>query len=99
MKKVVEGEIHGVVYCDEYAGCMGCSAKIRSEDEIVAECMKCGMVMKVSKRNKFVTARVSVGGRDRKVRTLTMFNSVISSIIEGVNGADLKRKLLAAPAF
>ena len=28
-----------------------------------------------------------------------MFNSVISSIIEGVNGADLKRKLLAAPTF
>ena len=41
---------------------------------------------------------MSVGGRDGKVRTLTMFNSVISSIIEGVNGADLKRKLLAAPA-
>ena len=35
----------------------------------------------------------------RKVHTLTMFNSVISSIIEGVNGANLKRKLLAAPAL
>ena len=23
VKKVVEGEIDGVVYCDEYAGCMG----------------------------------------------------------------------------
>ena len=23
-KKVVEGEIDGVVYCDEYAGYMGC---------------------------------------------------------------------------
>ena len=31
--------------------------------------------------------------------TLTMFNSVISSIVEGVNRANLKRKLLAAPAF
>ena len=99
VKKVVEGEIDGVVYCDEYAGCMGCSAKIRSEDEIVAECMKCGMVMKVSKCKKFVTARVSVGGWDGKVHTLTMFNSVISSIVEGVNRANLKRKLLAAPAF
>ena len=98
VKKVVEGEIDGVVYCDEYAGCMGCS-KIRSEDEIVAECMKCGMVMKVSKCKKFVTARVSVGGRDGKVHTPTMFNSVISSIVEGVNRANLKRKLLAAPAF
>ena len=27
VKKVVEGEIDGVVYCDEYAGCMGCSAR------------------------------------------------------------------------
>ena len=97
--KKVEGEIDGVVYCDEYAGCMGCSAKVRSEDEIVAECMKCGMMMKVSKCKKFVTARVSVGGWDGKVHTLTMFNSVISDIIEGVNGVDLKRKLLAAPAF
>lgn len=99
VKKVIEGEIDGVVYCDEYAGCMGCSAKVRSEDEIVAECTKCGMVMKASKCKKFATARVAVGGRDGKVHTLTMFNSIISSIIKGVNEADLKRKLLAAPAF
>ena len=57
------------------------------------------MAMKVSKCKKFVTVRESVGGQDRKVHTLTMFNSVIFSIIEGVNGANLKRKLLAAPAF
>ena len=88
VKKVAEGEIDGVVYCDEYAGCIGCSAKIRSEDEIVADCIKCGMVMKVSKCKKLVTARVSVGGRDGKVHTLTMFNSAISSIVEGVNGAN-----------
>ena len=56
VKKVVEGEIDGVVYCDEYAGCMGCSAKIRSEDEIVAECMKHGMVMKVSKCKETLAA-------------------------------------------
>ena len=61
---------------------MGCSAKVLSEDEIVAECMKCGMVMKVSKCKKFVTARVSVGGRNRKVHTLTMFNSVISELLK-----------------
>ena len=44
--------------------------------------------MKVSKCKKFVTARVSVGGQDGKVHTLTMFNSVISSIVEGVDGAN-----------
>ena len=53
------------MYCDEYAGCMGCSAKVRSEDEIAAECMKCGMVMKVSKCKKFVTACQLVDGMGR----------------------------------
>ena len=98
VRKVVEGEIDGVLCTEEYVGCMACKAKVQSEDGVLAECTKCGMIMKVTKRTKFMTARVSVGGRDGKVHTLTMFDSVVSKIIDGVGGGDVKRKLLAAPA-
>lgn len=98
VRKVVEGEIDGVLCTEEYVGCMACKAKVQSEDGVLAECTKCGMIMKVTKCTKFMTARVSVGGRDGKVHTLTMFDSVVSKIIDGVGGGDVKRKLLAAPA-
>ena len=97
--KVVEGEIEGVLYNEEYVGCMRCNkAKVQSEDGVLAECTKCGVIMKVTKCSKFLTARVSVGDQDDKVHTLTMFDSVVSKIIDGVGGGDVKRKMLAEPA-
>ena len=53
--------------------------------------------MKISKCSKFVTARVTVSGRDGKVYTLTMFH-VISSIVDGIDEVNVRRKLLCAPA-
>ena len=99
VRKVVDGEIGGVLYSEEYAGCLGCSAKIQSDDGVLAECMKCGMLMKLSKCGKFLTARVSVDGLDGKKYMLTMFNDIIRKIVDGVDGADVKRKLLAAPSL
>ena len=64
------------------------------------ECTKCGMAMKRSKCKQFMMARVSVGGSDGKVYMLTMFNNVTMGIIRRWNfWADVKRKLLSAPAM
>ena len=46
VRKVIEGEIDGVLYSKEYCGCISCSAKVTGEDELIVECSKCGMVMK-----------------------------------------------------
>ena len=70
VRKVVEGEIDGVVYGEAYERCIGCSAKVTSGDEVAAECTKCGMWMKRSKCKRFLTARVIVMGSDGKKHTL-----------------------------
>ena len=46
VRKVVEGEIDGVLYTDDYEGCISCNAKVKANDDVVAECTKCGMLMK-----------------------------------------------------
>ena len=98
VRKVVEGEIDGVLYSDEYCGCIACNAKVKSDNDVLGECTKCGMLMKLKKCKTLETARVVVSDQGGREYTLTMFDSVIANIIEGVNGADIKRKLLRAPA-
>ena len=99
-RKVIEGEIDAVMYCEEYDGCVGCSAKVQCSDEFAVECTKRGIVMKRSKCSKHLTARLSVGGLDGNCHNDT-FQQCHLKIIEELHadGADLKRKLLAAPAL
>ncbi len=49
MGRVVEGEIDGVVSCDEYLSCMSCTSKVKSVSEVISECTKCGVLMKSDK--------------------------------------------------
>ena len=58
MRKVIEGEIDGVKFCDEYDGCIVCNGKIGGDDEVVGECSKCETMVKRTKCKKFVSARV-----------------------------------------
>ena len=95
VRKVVEGEIDGVLYTDDYEGCIGCNAKVKANDDVVAECTKCGMLMKRSKCKKFLTARVVVVSSDSKHHTLMLFNNVLKTII-GNEETNVKRALLSA---
>ena len=81
VRKVVEGDIDGVVYVEDYEGCIGCTAKVTGGDEVAAECTKCGMWMKRSKCKRLMTARVVVDGSDGKRHTLMMFTDALKSII------------------
>ena len=65
-------------------GALAVVLKLRGEDELLGECMKRGMVMKLKKCKKFLIARVSVDGSDGKWHTLTMFNNVIMKIVDGI---------------
>ena len=98
VRKVIEGEIDGVKFADEYDGCMTCNAKVEGEDELLAECTKCGLTMKRKKCRKFVSARVVVEDETGKRHTLMMFNDVIKSIV-GDGAVNLKRALLGAGRY
>ena len=49
-----------------------------------------------SKCRKFKTARIIISGKDAKSHTLTIFNDLIDTIVDGVEGP---MTLLTAPPF
>ena len=73
-----------------------CGAKVKSENEPLGQCTKCQLKMKISKRK---TARVIITSKDNKPSTLTMFNDIIDTIIDGADGENLTMKLLAASSM
>ena len=100
VKKIVEGDIVGVRNSDDYIGCFACNAKVKTDDDnVLGECTKCGMLVKVSKCKRLMVARVTVSGKDGKMHALTMFNDVIGSIVAGIEGGSIERKLLLAPTL
>ncbi len=94
--RVVEGEIDGVMSCNEYPSCISCKSKVKKENDVIGECSKCGLVMKLSKCPNASMVKVLIGGQDRVV---TMFEGVISKVVDGVSGKNLTMKLLGAPAL
>ena len=98
VRKVVIEEIDGVVSCDEYEACVACNGKVKVLDELLGECGKCGMKLKLKKCKKLTTAHVTVTGEDGKVHVLMMFNDVLIKVVgEGVG--DVKRALLSTGVF
>lgn len=86
VNRVVEGDIDGVLGCEGYESCMGCKSKVKSADGLIGKCSKCGMMQKMKKCRMMMTARVIVSGVDGKSYVLTMFDEVISEVIDGVSG-------------
>ena len=93
--KEVRWEIEGVEYYEEYIGCYNCKAKVCSSDDFVGECSKCVMVMKLRRGVKKMAARVIICCEESGV--VSSVSLVIQKIIEGVEGSDVKRRLVAAP--
>ena len=46
VKRVVVGEIDGVLSAEEYR-CSLCNTRVRNVSDIVGECSKCGIVVKI----------------------------------------------------
>ena len=51
--RIVEGEIVAV-RCITYLGCTVCKVKVQSVDGTVAECGKCGLMVKMSACRNFI---------------------------------------------
>ena len=86
---VVEGEINGVLTCAEYLSCISCKSEVKELNDVIGECSRCKMAMKI--------AKCSFESMAKKEGPVTMFESVISKIVDGVTGDNLSMKLLCAP--
>ena len=60
MSRVVEGEIAGIVSCEEYVSCIACKAKVRRDSDVIGRCSKCSMIVKLCKCESLSTAKVVV---------------------------------------
>ena len=88
---IVEGDIDGVFYCNKYFGCMSCKKKLAVNDTI-GECSKCGLTVK--KALKCVNARILVCDKNSTSHNLTLFHEVIFDLLEGIQGDNIKQRLL-----
>ena len=97
--KIIEGEIDVVSYSEEYYGCLICTAKVNTDDNVIAKCSKCDAMMKLSKCSEYATAQVDIAATNDEVHKVTLFHNAIMSIIQldGVSGDNIARKLLSAP--
>ena len=96
VKRVVVGEIDAVLSAEEYLGCLCCNGKMKNVNEVVGECPKCGSLVKTMKCMKKMMAKVVISGDDGEEHTVTMFNEIIVTLIDGVAGDGPVMKLLMA---
>ena len=61
-QRVVTGEIDTVINVDEYCTCTRCKSKAVAVDQIVAQCTKCGSMMKIARCPTGCTAKVILEG-------------------------------------
>ena len=96
-RKVVVGEIDGVLFSEEFASCVACKAKVKNVNDVVGECTKCGMIMKTAKCKMMPMVKVVVCEQDGKQHVVTIFEEVLVQIVDGVSGDSTTMKLLNAP--
>ena len=60
------------------------------------ECTKRGSVLKTNKCMKKMMAKVIISGDDGKKHVVTMFNDIVSKVIDGISGDGQSVKLLMA---
>ena len=97
--KCITGEVLCVISSSEYPTCKLCNSRV-VEDGVTGSCSKCKAVYKmskcpVSKSAKVVVSDVSTG----KEYTLSIFEPLLSRVVEGVSGATLSMKLVLAPCL
>lgn len=94
---VVTAEISSVISTAEYLSCKMCKSKALSEDGLIAECTKCSCMMKISCCGQSKSAKFIVKEESGRETTLSVFEPVLSRIVDGVDGRNLSTKLLKAP--
>ena len=95
----MSAEVSAVISTAEYFSCKFCHSKVElEEDGVVAECTKCGAMMKVSSCKEMKSAKFVVKDpSSSREMTLSVFEPALSRIVAGVSGCNLSLKLLSAP--
>ncbi len=97
---VVEGDIVGVDYLEQYLACYGCNMKVETaSDEGILDCSKCGMMLKTQLGSTKMIAKVVMRAvSNKKIYNITMFEEIISKIVDGAEGKDnIRKRLLLSP--
>ena len=94
--KIVKGEIVGVMM---YNSCRVCKAKVMAMNDMMGECSKCGMKVKMNRCGRSKVARFMIEDSQEKVYEVAAFQDVIEVITEGTDGADNIYKMLGAPTM
>ncbi len=94
---VLEGEIVGVESAEKYTSCMSCKAKVKAISEVVGECNKCKMMVKLS-RCKMSSTSFLLRPEDGEPRKVTLFHKELEAITSDANGSCLEETLLILPA-
>ncbi len=94
------GEINTIISCTQFHQCRLCKSKIDLQDSgTIGKCTKCQAVSRINKCPLASVAKVIVTDKRNNDHTITLFEPVLSQLIDGVAGNDLPQKLLMTPAF
>ena len=86
--KIVKGEIVGVMNIEVYNSCRVCKVKVMAVNDIMGECSKRGMKVKMNRCGRSKVARFMIEDSQEKVYEVSAFQDVIEVITEGTDGAD-----------
>ena len=97
---VVKGEVTGVSPVDEYRSCMNCKgSKVVELSELVGECRKCGMQIKLRKCAKCMVVQLVIEDEKGEKHRVTAFGEMIERIVRGQPGDTVEEQMFCAPVM
>lgn len=88
VNRIIEEEIE---CCDENYSCIFCKEKVRVVDDICGECSKCGMLIKLKKCPKALSAKGVVTGVDGVLHNIMIFDNIVSKATDGIGGTSVEK--------
>ena len=77
---VLEGEVVGVMSVEEYVCCVGCQGKVIRETDVIGECGRCKMKVKMSRCKRGATAHVVFEGDNGVQKNLVIFDEQLKKV-------------------
>ena len=96
-EEVVQGEIVGVLSCDEYKSCIKCNGKVMELGAVIGECSKCGLTTKLNRCDNHKSVRMIIEDESGVEHKVVACDDIVNKIVDNVPGNNTKEKLLCAP--
>ncbi len=81
---------------DQYTTCLSCKGKVSSVNATLGQCTKCTAVMKLTKCQESITARLLIQGEPGAQHTVTAFHQEVLAIIKSSETSDIQSQLSSA---